>query len=551
MARSATYPHGDGLCLAFRRDAVSPYLAKVNLVVKAEHFPLGIVGAIRDISKMVVATKNRSVLIGLCLLTISLFVSSCVTEPSALTGQKRSYGYTWQQELELGRSSDRELIQEMGLYQDDELSAYVTEIGERVLAQSDLRQPDTPEIYRNLEFTFRVMDSSVVNAFALPGGYVYVTRGLLAHLNNEAQLAVVLGHEITHVAARHASQQALKQQWGQIGLVAGAVIGTGITGNENFADQFLGLGGSVFQMLTLKYGRDAERESDLYGVEYSAKAGYAVGESAEFFNSLGRISSKSGSRLPTWQSSHPDPGEREGRIKQLVIEMRARYGDLKVGEAEYLSRIDGLVVGENPRAGVALRGKFYHPDMNFQFDVPQDWRVKNEASRVTLTDSAGRAIVIFGIGQGDTPEAAARSFVAGANFQPARAGSAKVGSQPGYSVEGLIETSSGTMAVENLFFSYNKMVFSFLSYALHSDREVYWPSFSRIAQSFKPIENPAIRGLEPARLKVQAASREMPFKNYISGDEAYGLAPIDLAIINQVELDQRVQKGRMLKLVSN
>ena len=191
MARSAPYPHCDGLCLAFRRDAVSPYLAKVNLVVKAEHFPLGIVEAIRDISKMVVATKNRSVLIGLCQLPISLFVSSCVTEPSALTGEKRSYGYTWQQELELGRSSDRELIQEMGLYQDDELSAYVTEIGERVLAQSDLRQPDTPEIYRNLEFTFRVMDSSVVNAFALPGGYVYVTRGLLAHLNNEAQLAVV------------------------------------------------------------------------------------------------------------------------------------------------------------------------------------------------------------------------------------------------------------------------------------------------------------------------------------------------------------------------
>jgi len=194
---------------------------------------------------------------GVCLLGLIVVLSGCVTEPSALTGQNRSYGYTWQQELELGRKSDRDLIREMGLYPDDALASYVTAVGERVLEQSSLRMVDTPEIYRNLEFKFRVMDTPVVNAFALPGGYVYVTRGLLAHLRNEAQLAVVLGHEITHVAARHASQQALKQQWGQIGLVAGAVIGQGITGNEQFADQFLGLGGSVFQMLTRKYGRDA------------------------------------------------------------------------------------------------------------------------------------------------------------------------------------------------------------------------------------------------------------------------------------------------------
>lgn len=497
------------------------------------------------------ASKSWFKLMGLCLLPLGLFVSSCVTEPSALTGEKKSYGYTWQQELELGRKSDRQLIQEMGLYSDDALSAYVTEIGERVLAQSDLRQPDTPEIYRNLEFSFRVMDSSVVNAFALPGGYVYVTRGLLAHLNNEAQIAVVLGHEITHVAARHASQQALKQQWGQIGLVAGAVIGTGITGNENFADQFLGLGSSVFQMLTLKYGRDAERESDFYGVDYAAKAGYAVGESAEFFNSLGRISNKAGSRLPSWQSSHPDPGEREGRIKQLAAEMRARYGELKVGESEYLQRIDGLVVGENPRQGVALRGKFYHPDMNFQFDVPQGWRVKNEASRVTLVDAQGRGIVIFGLGQGDTPEEAARSFVAGSNLQPARAGAVKVGSQEGYSVEGLMETSNGTMAVENVFFGYSRTVFSFLSYALLSDREVYRPSFNQIAQSFQPIQEAAIRNLQPARLKIQSASREIPFKEYLSGSSAYGLDDIDLAIINQMDLDQRVPQGRRLKLIAD
>ncbi len=495
-------------------------------------------------------SKKRTFLVIGIFSFVAVF-TGCVTEPSALTGESKSYGYTWQQELELGKKSDRELIQEMGLYPDDALARYVTEIGERVLAQSSLRQPDTPEIYRNLEFTFRVMDSPVVNAFALPGGYVYVTRGLLAHLNNEAQLAVVLGHEITHVAARHASQRALKQQWGQIGLVAGAVIGQTVTGNQNFADQFLGLGGSVFQMISLKYGRDAERESDIYGVEYSAKAGYSVGESAAFFNSLGRISGKSGQRLPTWQSSHPDPGERQSRILQLAAEMKTKYGETKVGEAEYLRRIDGLVLGENPRKGVSLRGKFYHPDMNFEFNVPEGWRAKNEASRVTLADSQGRGIVIFGIGQGNTPEEAARSFVAVAQLQPRRAESTRIGRFDGYVVEGSVDTSSGPVILKNEFFKYDGTVFSFLSYASAADVERYWPVFARISGSFGPIGDKSIRDLQPARLVVRNVDRDGVFKSYLTDDLPYGLDALDLAIINQVELDQSLGKGRALKLVAN
>ena len=491
----------------------------------------------------------REYFVGSALALIAVFISGCVTEPSALTGENRSYGYTWQQELELGRANDRALIQEMGLYPDDALAKYVTEIGERVLANSSLRQPDTPEIYRNLDFHFRVMDSPVVNAFALPGGYVYVTRGLLAHLNNEAQLAVVLGHEITHVAARHASQQALKQQWGQVGLLAGAVIGQGITGNEQFADQFLGVGGSVFQMIALKYGRDAERESDTYGVDYAAKAGYAVGESAAFFESLGRISSKAGARIPTWQSSHPDPGERETRIKQLAAEMRNRYGELKVGEAEYLRRIDGIVVGTNPRQGFTNRGVFYHPDMNFQFSIPRGWQSKNEATSVTLADQAGRALLVFGIGQGNTPEEAANSFIASAKLQPTRTGAIKVGRYDAYVVESGLATSNGTYWVRNEFVQYGKAVFSFLSYCSVSDREAYQSQFASVSSSFGPIRDAAMRSVEPARLVVSSAKKQDRFATFADGAVGGGLDAADLAIINQVELGDAIPAGRKLKLV--
>ena len=167
--------------------------------------------------------------LGLVPLIFVLLLSSCSYQRSPITGNKTAYGYSWERELEIGRQSDPAIIAEYGLYDDEAVSEYVIEIGERVLAHSHLRRPETLPEYR-IEFTFRVLDSPVLNAFALPGGFVYVTRGILAHMENEAQLAMVLGHEIAHVAARHSSQQAFKNQLSQIGLVGGAVVGEVLAG---------------------------------------------------------------------------------------------------------------------------------------------------------------------------------------------------------------------------------------------------------------------------------------------------------------------------------
>src|SRR5690606_29236122 len=158
-------------------------------------------------------------------------------------------------------------------------------------------------------FTFRVLSSPVVNAFALPGGYNYVTRGLLTHMTSEAQLAMVIGHEIGHVAARHASQQALTQQAGSLLLIGGAVLGQELLGVR--AQDIMELGGTAAQLLFLRYSRDAERESDKLGVEYSAKSGYDASQGAAFFTTLKRLSEASGSSIPAFMSSHPDPGDRE------------------------------------------------------------------------------------------------------------------------------------------------------------------------------------------------------------------------------------------------
>src|SRR5699024_4209201 len=201
----------------------------------------------------------------------ALLAASCVMQRSPITGKKRAYGYSWEEEIKLGAEADKQIQQQYGVYQDEELQQYVDEIGQNILAQSHMRRADTPQKYKETEFHFRILNTPVPNAFALPGGYIYVTRGLLAHLENEAQLAVVLGHEIGHVAARHSSQRAFEQQVGQLALVGGAVGGEilGLPGGD-----ILQLGSQAAQLLFLSYSRDDERESDRLGVEYAAMEHY-------------------------------------------------------------------------------------------------------------------------------------------------------------------------------------------------------------------------------------------------------------------------------------
>src|SRR5687768_4528408 len=182
-----------------------------------------------------------------------LFTPACVTERNPVTGKRQMLGFSWSQEQQIGKDADAEIVQQYGLYDDPELQAYVTRVGQKVLSESELRDPQAAAQYRETPFTFRVLNSTVVNAFAVPGGYVYVTRGLLTHLENEAQLAVVLGHEVGHVAARHSARQAAKAQLGQLGLMAGAILGSAVLDNPQVANQLLGLSSQAMQLL--KIGR--------------------------------------------------------------------------------------------------------------------------------------------------------------------------------------------------------------------------------------------------------------------------------------------------------
>ncbi|WP_456425681.1 M48 family metalloprotease [Rhodocaloribacter sp.] len=481
------------------------------------------------------------------------FLSGCVAtrDVNPITGHTRFYGYSWEQELKIGAESDPQIVAQFGVYDDEALAEYVRRVGETVLRHSHLRRPDADPRFRNLTFTFRVLDSPVVNAFALPGGYVYVTRGLLAHLENEAQLAVVLGHEIGHVAGRHASKRAASQSFLQLGLITGALVGQGVFGG-NTAERVLNLGGTGLQLLFLSYGRGDEREADDVGVEYAALAGYEAGEAARFFRTLKRLGERSGQSLPGFLSTHPDPGEREQTILRLASEWKQRTAMTKVDEDAYLSRIDGIVLGENPRQGFTRSGMFYHPDLRFRFSVPAGFQVVNQPTQVTMVADEQRAIILFTLEQkAETAKEAAARFGEQRGLTVVESGTSRAGGNPASFVVADAQTSDGrSIRLLAFFIDYGGNVYTFLGYTLASAYSAYEGVFYRTMQSFSALVDPAVLAVQPIRVAVVPAGRTAAFHTFVpaSAKLPKGWDAERMAILNQVERDEVIPQGKKLKL---
>ncbi len=484
----------------------------------------------------------------LILLTTFLLLGCVSIQVSPVSGNKRAYGYSWQKELQIGKEADSEIITQYGLYDNKELSEYVTQLGEQLLEVSHFNRDDTPEEYRNTRFTFRVLNSPVVNAFALPGGYVYVTRGLLAHLQNEAQLMVVLGHEIGHVAARHASQRAAEQQVGQLAIISGAVIGQslGLDGGN-----ILQLSSQTAQLLFLQYGRDDERESDQLGVEYSAMKGYKAAEGGEFFNSLKRISENSGHNIPTHLSSHPDPGERKENIPQLAREWEQKgYVQTIVDSEEFLNKIDEIMFGENPREGFERDGMFYHPDLKFQFPVPDGFQAINQPTAVILVNEAQNAVVQFSIdSKHKTPQASVEAFLSQEGVTTIAKNSTNPNGISGYKAEASVTQQNGNLlTLEITALSYGGNIYTFLSYTASSQFSSYKPVFNSISNGFMRLTDQSILNIKPVRLKLVQTNRSGSFSSFLPSELPMDIEAESIAIINQVTLNQNIPAGSWIKI---
>jgi predicted Zn-dependent protease len=307
---------------------------------------------------------------------VCLSFAACATNP--VSGKREISLMSEAEEIAYGRQADAEVRREMGVYNDPELQRYVAELGDRLARLS--HRP-------NLPWTFTVVDHQAVNAFALPGGFIYITRGILPYLDNEAELAGVLGHEIGHVAARHAAQQSTRAGLGGLGL---AVLGIFVPATQPFGD----LSSAALSVAFLKYGRDDERESDRLGMEYAARGGWDPAGVPDFLQTLARMDSLSERGVPNWLSTHPEPAARVTEARPLAAKLSGPSATEQRRD-EYLRRIEGIVVGDTPDEGIVRGNLFLHPALRFAVDFPEGWDVANMPEQVTAQEPGQKRFMIL------------------------------------------------------------------------------------------------------------------------------------------------------------
>ena len=354
-------------------------------------------------------------------LTITLLavLAACATNP--VTGRRELTFMSEAQEIQIANESEAEIKEEMGVYNDPELQRYVSEIGWRIAKISERPQ---------LPWRFTVVDVPAVNAFAVPGGAIYVTRGILPFLDNEAELAGVIGHEIGHVTARHSAQQYTRQISGMIGLTALSIF---VPAARPFGD----LGSQALGVLFLKYGRDDEVQADGLGAGYEAKLGWDPAGVPAFLSTLGRLDEAAGDRrgVPNWLSTHPEPLARVEDIQPAVQQLKAGGGSFATNRDAFEQRIDGIVYGDNPEQGIARGSVFLHPVLRFRIDFPQSWEIQNSPQQVMAKAPGADVFTILELVEqprGRNIREIAGNSMGGAGFREVRGEQATIDSLPAY-----------------------------------------------------------------------------------------------------------------------
>lgn len=468
----------------------------------------------------------------LAVFALALGTTQCSVNPA--TGNRQLSLVSEAQEIAMGREADPAIVAQFGLYPDDELQQYVQDLGQRLAAQSE--RPDLP-------WTFRVLDDPLVNAFALPGGFIYVTRGIMAHLDSEAELVGVLGHEIGHVTARHGVNQMSKAMLAQIGFGLGTVLA------PEAAQTFGGLAQGLTSLLFLKYGRDDEKQSDALGVRYALRTGHDPREMVGVFETLGRVSAAAGAGgIPAWASTHPAPANRAELIRQQVASLNEPMDRLTVNRDGYWNRMDGVVFGSDPRQGFFIESRFYHPEMAFVLDFPEGWQTLNTRQRVAALSPEQNALVDLTLAQGDDPRSAAERFYSQEGIQAKSGYRSLSRGFRGVSRTFGVNNQQGQEVIEGLsnFVQDGERVYQLLGYGKADDRAVDWRAMERSVGTMRRLTNRKILGVQPRRLDNVRIRRDMKVEDLasIAGD----MSMEELVLINRLDPGQVVPSGTVLRV---
>lgn len=483
--------------------------------------------------RLLLGPRHRRWAASVALTAIAVAAPACARNP--VTGQRELALISEAQEIQMGREAAQQAEQSLGLVKDDALQQYVQRVGAKLAGDSE--RPGLP-------WTFRVVDDASPNAFALPGGFIFVTRGMMNLMTNEAELASVLGHEIGHVTARHSVQQLSRGQLANLGLGIGSILAPEV------AQQYGQLAGTGLQLLFLKYGRDDERQADELGFRYALNENYDVRYMADVFAALQRLGDAAGqSTVPSWLATHPDPGERVETARARVAQLQRPLTNAIVDRGPYLARIDGLVYGENPRNGFFQGATFIHPDLRFQLEMPSGWSMQNLPEAVIAVSPQQDGILQLTLAQGASPSTAAQQFLAQQGVQAGQSFQQSINGIPAAGSYFQAQTEQGVVQGLAAFFTYNGSTYQLLSYATADRFAAYDPRIRASIGSFRALTDPKLLGVQPRRMDIVTLDRAQSLAS-LARSQASTLSPAELAILNGVaSADTQLERGTAVKIV--
>lgn len=471
---------------------------------------------------------------------ITLLFNSCARNP--VTGKRQVVLMTEAQELAMGKEADPHIVAQFGLYPDSALQRFIREKGKKMAAISHRN---------NINYEFKIVDSEVLNAFATPGGYVYFTRGIMAHFNNEAEFAGVLGHEIGHITARHSVAQQRNAILSQIGLMAGMVIKPELA---QFAEQ----ASQGLQLLMLKFGRDAERESDQLGVEYSSKIGYDAQQMANFFHTLERKSAGTGAEeLPTFLSTHPNPGDRNVTVSKLATDWKQKLNltNPQINRNTYLKRIEGLIYGEDPQQGFVENNVFYHPVLKFQFPMPMNWAYQNTPQAVQMAPKDGKAMMMMTLAQGKSLQEAASGVLQHYNLRLVESQQVNVN---GLNAIAMVadqqppqQQQQQQQVVRTLSYliQHGQSIYHLVGVSGGTDFNYYASVFTNAMQNFKELRDPSKLNKKPERIHLKTVNQAATLNQLLRQYKVPEKRLEELATVNGMKLTDQVTAGTLIKVV--
>lgn len=471
-------------------------------------------------------------LVGLLVLLQSLV--GCAVNPA--TGRSDFVMMSEQQELAMGRQYNQEIAKQYPRYPDEALQAYVQQVGERVARYSHRS---------NLAYRFTVVDSPDINAFALPGGYIYIHRGLMAYLNSEAELAAVLGHEVGHVTARHSvRQQSQSAAWGILGQAV--AIGTGVGAAADITNV---LGGAVVS----GYGRDMELEADGLGAQYLARSGYDPRAMIEVVKVLKAQSdfardqarAKGQAEPPSSYhglfDTHPDHDTRLQQVVGPASALAAGTGQ-EARRDEYLQRIQGLPFGDSADTGVRRGSAFYHRDLNFTLRYPQGWALDNRPDVLIGQSPDEQALMAMTLGD-------AREGESAAEFLQRKAGGQVREQLPLSGQDAVVGILPGRPARRVAVVMHGRHAYQFIGVVREGSLQAWDDAFMQVIKSFRPLRADERKLAEPRRLKLVKVQTGQQLRDFIGKSSKPDEALARLRLLNGLYPDGEAKNGEWLKIL--